>query len=120
MNEYQEKLKTQMDKMVHLVYDLSNRFPKSELYCSVSQLKRATMSVILNYIEGYARNRLLVRLNFLQISFGSLKEAKYLVLFARNRQYMSQSEYDDVSRLLEEIAAMLWSEISHLKAKVIK
>ena len=68
MNEYQNKLKNKMDEYAHFVYRLSENFPKSELYGITSQIRRAALSVVLNYVEGYARRRLLVRLNFLEIS----------------------------------------------------
>lgn len=48
-------MKILMDDFVHLVYDLSRRFPQEELYGVTSQLRRAALSVILNYIEGYTR-----------------------------------------------------------------
>jgi len=57
---YFQELKIKMDKYVHLVYRVTKSFPKEELYGTVSQLRRATLSVVLNYIEGFARaaNRL--------------------------------------------------------------
>ncbi|PJB19449.1 four helix bundle protein, partial [Candidatus Falkowbacteria bacterium CG_4_9_14_3_um_filter_36_9] len=58
---------------------ITRSFPKDELYGITSQLRRAALSVILNYIEGYARKRDKVYKNFLEISYGSLKEAKYLL-----------------------------------------
>jgi len=76
MNQYQEELKLKMDKYVHSVYRVTGDFPKSELYGVISQLRRSALSVILNYIEGYARRKPLVRLNFLETSYGSLKESK--------------------------------------------
>ncbi|OGY45669.1 MAG: hypothetical protein A2744_00180 [Candidatus Buchananbacteria bacterium RIFCSPHIGHO2_01_FULL_44_11] len=118
MNEYQEKLKTKMDQYVHFVYDITERFPKSELYGSTSQWRRATLSIILNYLEGYARQKPLVRLNFLEISFGSLKESKYLLSFAKERRYIDSPVCEKGSELSEEIGAMLWSEIASLRKSV--
>lgn len=66
MTDFQEKLKQLMDNYVNFVYEVTKSFPKEELYSSVSQWRRATLSIILNYIEGYARRRLLIQLNFLR------------------------------------------------------
>ncbi|MFH1111802.1 MAG: four helix bundle protein [Patescibacteria group bacterium] len=54
-SEFHDQLKTKMDEYVHAVYVLTKSFPKDELYGVTSQLRRAALSVILNYIEGYAR-----------------------------------------------------------------
>lgn len=105
---YHEKLKKKMDEYIHLVYKLTKDFPREELYGVTSQLRRATLSVILNYIEGYARNRNKVHKNFLEISYGSLKESKYLLHFSVVEKYLTKEDYRKPAKLAEEIGAMLW------------
>ena len=117
MNEFQEKLKIKMDKYVHFVYRLSRNFPKEELYGTTSQLRRSSLSIILNYIEGFARYKRLVKLNFWEISYGSLKESKYLLHFCLVENYLSKKEYQEAVSLAEEIGAMLWKSIQPLKVK---
>ena len=85
---FHENLKIKMDEFVHLVYRISKNFPKDELYGVTSQLRRSALSVILNYIEGYARIKSKVYRNFLEISYGSLKEAKYLLHFSLKENYL--------------------------------
>jgi len=53
-----------MDEYAHFVYKLTKSFPREEVYGVVSQLRRAALSVILNYIEGFARQRKAVKNNF--------------------------------------------------------
>ena len=48
-------LKEKMDEFARSVYVFSRAFPKDEIYGITSQLRRAALSVILNYIEGFAR-----------------------------------------------------------------
>src|SRR3989344_5741329 len=105
---YHEKLKRMMDEYVHLVYKISRDFPKEELYGVTSQLRRASLSIILNYIEGYARARNKVHKNFLEISYGSLKESKYLLHFSFVEEYVSKTDYGKALKLAEDIGAMLW------------
>lgn len=111
---YHDKLKQKMDEFVHTVYQITRNFPKEELYGSISQLRRAALSVILNYVEGYARQREKVNKNFLEISYGSLKECKYLLHFSLVEKYVSKADYDKVLSLAEEIGAMLWGILRKL------
>lgn len=118
MNEFQTSLKKKMDEYVNFVYDVTKRFPKEEQYGSSSQWRRATLSIILNWIEGYARRKQLVQLNFLEISYGSLKESRYLLYFSRQRGYITENDYYKGLKLIEEIGAMLWTEIKNLESKI--
>ena len=111
---YHNQLKDKMDRYVHLVYKLTKKFPKEELYGVTSQLRRSTLSIILNYIEGYARMRNKVHKNFIEISYGSLKESKYLLHFSLVEKYLSEKEYKETISLAEEIGAMLYGILKRL------
>lgn len=88
---YHEKLRLKMNDYVHSVYKATKTFPREEIYGVTSQIRRAALSVILNYIEGFARrkgdNSKLYN-NFLEISYGSLKESKYLSHFSLIEGYL--------------------------------
>lgn len=112
---YFEKLKKLMDEYAHLVYRISKSFPKDELYGITSQLRRSALSVILNFIEGFARARTQVKKNFWEISYGSLKESKYLLHFSLKEGYLTDGDYKKAIKLAEEIGAMLWSGIKSIK-----
>jgi len=114
-NDFPEQLKKKMDEYVHFVYKFTKSFPKEELYGVTSQIRRASLSVILNYIEGFARQRKAVKQNFWQISYGSLKESKYLLHFSLTEKYLKQKDYQNALKLSEEIGAMLWRSIQSLK-----
>ncbi len=116
-NDFSGQLKIKMDKYVHLVYRLSRNFPKEEIYGVTSQIRRSSLSIILNYIEGFARHKKLVKLNFWEISYGSLKESKYLLHFCLMENYLNKKEYQETINLAEEIGAMLWKSIQPLKTK---
>ncbi len=113
-NNYRESLKNKMDESVKFVYRVTKNFPKDEIYGIISQIRRASLSVILNYIEGFARRKKAVQLNFLEISYGSLKEAEYILKLSLHEKYLTQEEYDYGAKLADEIGAMLWTEISSL------
>ena len=111
---YFEDLKKKMDAYVHFVYKLAKTFPRDELYGVTSQLRRATLSIVLNFIEGYARKKTAVKRNFWEISFGSLKESKYLLHFSLVENYIKDSDYQQAEKMADEIGAMLWRALEPL------
>lgn len=113
--DFHRRLKLLMNEYASRVYDCTENFPKTEIFGLTSQLRRSSLSVILNYIEGYARRRNKALLNFLETSYGSLKESKYLVYFSFRRKYLKEKEYKELLSLAEEIGAMLWGTINKLQ-----
>lgn len=111
-------LKEKMDALVKGVYDVTKKFPRDEIYGITSQLRRAALSVILNYIEGFARVGNKELKNFLQISYGSLKETKYLIFFCAREKYMTRKEYKTLMALTDEVGALLWKRIQGVKDKI--
>ncbi len=111
---FHQELRRLMNEYAHAVYKVSRSFPKEELYGLVSQLRRSALSVVLNYIEGYARYRDKVHKNFLEISYGSLKESQYLIEFAYEEKYLDQEQYQKLSPLSDKIGKMLWGTINKL------
>lgn len=100
-----------MHSYVKYVYRVTKNFPKEELYGVISQLRRATLSIILNYIEGYARRKgtnCRVYNNFLEISYGSLKESKYLIYFSYTEGYINKIDYQNLINMSDEIGRMIW------------
>jgi len=107
----QNTFKVKTDEFIQLVYQLTINFPKHELYGLVSQLRRAAVSIMLNYIEGFARKKIKVRLNFLEISYGSLRECKYILYLSQKLNYITLPDYTNLYNLVEEIGAILWKTI---------
>lgn len=115
---FYDDLKIKMHYFVKNVYKVSKSFPKDELYGITSQLRRATLSVILNFIERYARrkgNKCKVFKNFLEISYGSLKESKYLIYFSYTENFIDKDNYEKLINSADEIGKMLWSIINKYK-----
>lgn len=113
---YHGQLKEKMDKYVHIIYLLSKKFPKDEIFNTTSQIKRAALSVVLNFVEGYARGqgKSKVYKNFIEISYGSLQESQYLLQFVCKEGYIAGEDTKEVYTLGEEIGAMLWGILRRL------
>jgi len=100
------------------VYKNTRNFPRDEIYNLTSQLKRASLSVVLNFIEGYARRKgdnCKVFKNFVEISYGSLKESEYLIYFAYTENYLDKADYDELIESANKIGGMLYGIIKNLK-----
>jgi len=63
MNDFQKALENKMDTFAHACYRITREFPKEERFGSANQLRRASLSVVLNYIEGFARHKTAVKKN---------------------------------------------------------
>lgn len=111
MKSFHDSIKEKMDNYVRLTYKVSKTFPREELYGVTSQLRRSSLSVVLNYIEGYARKNPKVLLNFLRISYGSLQESRYLIHLSLVENYINKEDYNKLADLADEIGAMLWGKI---------
>ncbi|MFZ5364591.1 MAG: four helix bundle protein [Patescibacteria group bacterium] len=112
---FHEKLKEKMDIYVHLIYKITRNFPREELYGIISQLRRAALSVVLNYIEGYARLGNKMMKNFHRISYASLKESEYLLEFSKKEGFnITEEDYGHAVKLADEIGAMLWKTIDSI------
>jgi len=117
-NEFYKILKRKTHNFVLLVYTATERFPKSELYGTTSQVRRAAISVMLNFLEGFARFKPKVKLQFFETSYGSIKECRYLIFFALEIGWIERKTYDEMFALSDEIGAMVWSIIDGLDKQV--
>ncbi|MDP2632981.1 MAG: four helix bundle protein [Candidatus Curtissbacteria bacterium] len=64
-------------KLAHLIYDITEKFPKAELFGLTSQIRRAGISVGANIAEGYMRSSGKEKVRFFNISLSSLTEVEY-------------------------------------------
>jgi four helix bundle protein len=67
-----------------VVYQLSKKFPREELYGLSSQLQRAAVLVPANIAEGYERKHRKEYLQFLYIAKGSLGEVETYLLLTKD------------------------------------
>ncbi|MEK7096008.1 MAG: four helix bundle protein [Patescibacteria group bacterium] len=106
------------DRYAHQVYKLTLELSKDELYGITSQLRRAALSVPLNIVEGYARQSLKTQIQFLRISYGSLKESQYIIGFAVAENLLINSDALSVVENGDELAKMLWTKTKTLERKI--
>jgi four helix bundle protein len=118
--ERYEKLEVwqESDKFALDVYNVTKRFPKDEIYGITSQVRRAVLSVPTNIVEGYARKGDRELSHFLDISFASLSETKYLLHFSKNLGYIPAEEYEKLEKTASEVGAKLWKFMQAVRSTV--
>ena len=96
------------DELVFLVYSLTCQFPKEELFSLTSQVRRSTLSIPTNIVEGFSRVNKKEFKRFVSIALGSLGETKYLLTVAYRLKYICQEDYSNVLNLSENVGRLLW------------
>jgi four helix bundle protein len=91
-------------------------FPRHERFELGSQTRRAAFSAAANIVEGCAREHQRERLQFLNISRGSLAELGYCLHVARRLGYVRRPDFDRVDLQLRQTAAALIGYIRSVKA----
>jgi len=103
------------DEVVVLIYRVTVRFPKEEMYGLTSQMRRAAVSVPSNIVQGSARNSQPEYLRFLEIAFGSLRELKYQYGLAYRLGYIKQQNSTGCKFKIEETERVLAGLIRSLR-----
>jgi len=86
------------------VYRLSDKFPKSEWYCLIPQIRRAAISVPSNIAEGFRKHTSPDKIRYLNIAQGSLEEVRYHLILAKDLGY---ADIEQAYALLEETSKLL-------------
>ncbi|EKT4550929.1 four helix bundle protein [Flavobacterium psychrophilum] len=101
--------------LVTEVYQMTNTFPKEEIYGLTSQIRRSTISVPSNIAESYERHGNKDYLKFLNIGISSLFEMQTQFEIAYNLQYINKIQFNKIN---EESKRMLSSFIRRIKERV--
>ena len=95
------------DEVVLLIYQLTIGFPKQERYGLTSQMRRASVSVPSNIVEGCARESQAEYHRFLEIAFGSLRELHYQFDLLRRLGYINGSDFSTCESKIVETEKVL-------------
>lgn len=94
-------------KLTSDIYECVNKFPDSEKYGLVSQMKRASVSIPANIAEGAARQTKKEFRQFLFIARGSLSELDTHLELSFNLNLIENDVFNDLANQINKVNAML-------------
>mgnify|MGYP003381673509 CR=1 FL=1 len=100
-----------------MIYELTKKFPREEMFGLTSQIRRAAVSIPSNIAEGQGRRSTKEFLRHLSISHGSLRETETQNLIAEMQGYISAEESKDVMDRCAEIGRLINGLANSLKDK---
>lgn len=102
-----------------LIYKITSKFPREEVYGLSNQLRRAGVSVEANIAEGHGRFHYADEINFFVISRGLCSEVQTLTLIALDLGYTDQKTGEEIvirySQLVKQINSYIKSKREQLK-----
>jgi len=108
VNSYRDLIVWQKGmELTKQVYEVTQEFPKQEIYGLTSQVRRAAVSVPANIAEGHARDSTKEYLHHLSITRGSLAELETLMLLASELRYCEAEGIRVIQSLCAEVSRML-------------
>jgi len=100
--------------LVLKIYQLTKKFPKSEIYGLTSQMRRSAISIPSNIAEGSRRGTRKDYRHFLQIAFGSGAELETQIEIAKKLPSTINLNYIEIDNFLDEIMRILNTIIQKL------
>jgi four helix bundle protein len=90
-------------------YKVTATFPKEEVYNLTSQLRRSSLSIPTNIVEGAGRESDAEFVRFLVIAQSSSNEVQYLLFAAKDLNYINNEKYVDLDDKVDKIKRMLFN-----------
>jgi len=105
MNEEKRKIRSFTDllawqeshKLLLAIYIETKKFPKEELFCLISQMRRAALSITSNIAEGFGRQGYKEKIHFYYLAQGSLTELKNQLLAAKDIGYVNKDNFNQLA-----------------------
>lgn len=105
-------------KLVKIIYQATESFPKSEMFGLTSQMRRAAVSIPSNIAEGFSRHGTKDYISFISICIGSAAELETQVLLGCDLEYLQLHQMDDVLKEITQLHKMLHNMRRSLKSKL--
>lgn len=92
-------------ELVKEIYTLTKEFPTLEKYGLISQMKRASISVVSNIAEGTGKTSLKYKAHFYQIAYSSLIELLNQLIIAGDLLFIDNNSVESARQKINTIAS---------------
>jgi four helix bundle protein len=89
------------------IYEITSKFPDTEKFGLISQLRRASLSIASNIAEGSARKSFKDKAHFTTMAFGSAVEVLNQLIISFELHFVSEVDYLKLRGQLESITNKL-------------
>jgi four helix bundle protein len=96
-----------LKKFVKDIYSITEEYPDKEKFGLVSQINRASVSVISNVVEGNSRESKKDKAHFIQLAYSSLMEVLCQLDISVDLGYLTKVKYDEMRVDIVKISKML-------------
>lgn len=104
-------------ELVMFIYKLTRAFPRQEMFGLVVQLRRASVSVASNIVEGSNRKSKKDYIRFLYNAKASLREVEYQMFLSKELGYFTEIKFQEFSALLDKAMSSLYGLIRSVEAE---
>jgi four helix bundle protein len=84
-------------KLVMMVYRITKKFPREEVFGLANQMRRCAVSITSNIAEGFSRQTTKEKMQFYSVSHGSLTELQNQLIISRDNDYLDKEEFDKIA-----------------------
>lgn len=100
--------------LVKLIYEITEKFPRKEMFGITNQMRRSALSIPSNIAEGQARNYTSEFIQFLHQSLGSLAELETQTIVSCEIGFINNQEKEKVTEKIFEIQKMAYGLLKAL------
>lgn len=106
--------------LVKWIYSLTNNFPSEEKYGLISQVRRASVSVVSNLAEGSSRKSPKDQAHFSQIAYSSLLEVLNQLIISVDLNFMSENQLTQGRTIIESLTLKVGALRNYQLSRITK
>ena len=100
-------------EFVKVIYRITKKFPKEEIYGMTSQMRRSAISIPSNIAEGYMKGTK-EYIKFLKTALGSCAELETQLSLSKDIELCSNSDFEEAYKLNVETMKLLTTYMNKL------